>query len=218
MTARPNKDGFTLIELLVVVAIIGVLVAMLLPAMNMARRHAKDMACQFNLRQLGLAVNMYADEWDEWIPPVPRSIANGWNTDINNAAWVPRLWPYVRSMIDATQRINDIKVGGVFVCPLDRNPVKEWGHMSSYYLWCGISEPGLQRRCRSSSPEYTTVLRDVQVFWHVQDFDLSALPIFPYWRDYGKGNFLFLDGHAMFSGKPPGAWDGWSWDQKMEWN
>jgi len=63
-----KKKGFTLIELLVVIAIIAILAAMLLPALARAREQARRAVCISNLKQIGLAMKMYAQDYREFFP------------------------------------------------------------------------------------------------------------------------------------------------------
>ncbi len=75
-----NRAGFTLIELLVVIAIIAILAGMLLPALGRAKEAGRKISCANDMRQLALALNMYADENENYLPP--RNIPGAWPTKL----------------------------------------------------------------------------------------------------------------------------------------
>jgi prepilin-type N-terminal cleavage/methylation domain-containing protein len=68
LTRRVRTQGFTLIELLVVIAIMSILMGILLPALSQVRQQARRAACASNLRQTGVAIHLYAQDFDDSIP------------------------------------------------------------------------------------------------------------------------------------------------------
>jgi len=92
--------SFTLVELLVVVAIIAMLAALLLPALSGARAQARVKVCGNNLRQLSLGIAMYADDNNDFVPPVyyvDAGTCNQTGTNRHGPGWRANILPYVRS-------------------------------------------------------------------------------------------------------------------------
>ncbi|MHC4680220.1 MAG: prepilin-type N-terminal cleavage/methylation domain-containing protein [Planctomycetota bacterium] len=98
-----KRRGFTLIELLVVIAIIALLLAILMPALQRVKKQAKGVVCQSNLRQIGMGANLYAEEYDRF---VPRG-ASG------TRAWYQFFMPFLsQKPID-----NDYRTVDIYRCP-----------------------------------------------------------------------------------------------------
>ena len=109
--SNAKRGGFTLIELLVVIAIIGVLVGLLLPAVQQAREAARRSMCTNQLKQLGLACHTYADTAKEQFPAAQSGsyLKTGANSQGGRLSFIPFLLPYMEQMSVADHVLNRTK-------------------------------------------------------------------------------------------------------------
>ena len=135
-----QRSGFTIVELLVVIAIIGVLMALLLPAIQSARESGRKTACMSNVYQIAMAMNRYDQDkgklpgWMKRVYMASDGIDNNANGSVDEAnehvtySWAPELLPYVERR-DVYEQLNvlyadwmnggiqkDVKIS-VFLCP-----------------------------------------------------------------------------------------------------
>jgi prepilin-type N-terminal cleavage/methylation domain-containing protein/prepilin-type processing-associated H-X9-DG protein len=141
--SRPPRAAFTLVELLVVIGIIAVLISILLPAMARAKEQARSVACQSNLRQIGMAMVMYTNENKQRYP---------FHADIggmNKEDWI--YWQAARDPKESAiaKYMGDFKAD-VFRCPSDdvqhRPRILTERYVYSYsFNLLFASNPGLPR-------------------------------------------------------------------------
>jgi len=147
MTRRknPTRSGFTLVELLVVIAIIGVLVALLLPAVQAAREAARRMQCQNHLRQFGLALHNYHDAMGKFPPAAAWDGNTNLTTAVNCISAFAIIMPYYEQQ--GLQNLWDFKVNHnhannlpaagttlkIMFCPSRRSPMKNGNYAAADY-------------------------------------------------------------------------------------
>ena len=151
-TTNPKRLGFTLIELLVVIAIIAILAAILFPVFAQAREKARQASSSSNVRQLGLAINMYKQDYDERFP------FGGWLPAGNGSGeWQNTVAPYVRNK-------------GVYYCPSStddnedpRNPQAwAWNRNPVSYLYNNMLG-------RDRNPRKDSAVNEPATCWMVLD-------------------------------------------------
>jgi prepilin-type N-terminal cleavage/methylation domain-containing protein/prepilin-type processing-associated H-X9-DG protein len=190
---RRSLTGFTLIELLVVIAIIAILAAILFPVFARAREQARRSVCKSNMKQIGLAMAMYQQDYDQMFPPGGlKSWEATKKTDRNLLA--VQLQPYAK---------ND----GVFHCPSDTGyanfkPTLFGGFGSSYTdalrnVWGGVD---LQYKTEASIDDVTNkpFLWDMNENWHPATGALAASAT----DARLERNILFADLHVKYLRDP----------------
>ena len=186
MTRR--AAGFTLIELLVVIAIIAILAAIIFPVYSRAREKARQTTCLSNLKQIGLALQLYADDYDGVY-----TRGQFWPWD-SSRTWVHVTKPYVRN-------------AQVFTCPTARRDRFSYGYNIAYW-GAGDLLDGMHGINDAVPVPESAVLEPSETIW-VVDFE-------PYWgcglefglepptgRHHDRFNTLFVDGHVKALSEAP---------------
>jgi len=110
---RSQAHGFTLVELLVVIAIISILAAMLMPALSTARERARRISCLSNLRQIGLGLYMYHDDWKEVYPPYRSNAGTEYDLDLLYNSYVSNIRVFTCPSDTVTSLTTDSSYGYV---------------------------------------------------------------------------------------------------------
>jgi type II secretory pathway pseudopilin PulG len=140
---RGRAAAFTLVELLVVIGVIALLIGMLLPALTRARQQSNSIVCQSNLRQIGLAMLMYADQYDGFLFPSDM----GWDNqhvyltapNDGSLTFVNSESIFSGNPVDYTYKTWPLVMFGVwdppvFLCPTDQEPVGQHSYVVNSHM------------------------------------------------------------------------------------
>jgi prepilin-type N-terminal cleavage/methylation domain-containing protein/prepilin-type processing-associated H-X9-DG protein len=167
----PRLKAFTLVELLVVLAIIAILAALLLPAVNRARESGRGAACISNLRQVGIALQLYVDDNQQRLP-VMRD--RGSVTDTNLPS-VPSVETVLRDPLSNTN---------VLRCPSDRQQIFE--QTGSSYSWNSLLNGQRADDLKVLGMSFDS--HAIPVFFDKESFHAARGPA-------KAVNYLYADGH-----------------------
>lgn len=162
MTPRSQSRtrGFTLVELLVVIGIIAILMGILLPALAKARRSSNDVYCRSNLKQVGNATRMYANDNGDHYPDgytvggafvrvLPGMVTPGDPNAVPEVYGLPALY----------YSLGYLKSLDVWKCPSARDEVKEWGNTYIWSLLGGNTIQSVTSASRTNVARWTSLHR-----------------------------------------------------------
>lgn len=205
MTAR---RAFTLVELLVVLAIIGALVALLLPAIQSARSAARRSACANNLKQIGLAFHLFMEANDGVFPRSSHSALAH-----RELTWGKRIAPYLDPTVEASMGPTSARLAaGVYRCPADdRDDLRLWSYGKNVWFELTAEETGdvvgasqgpTYHRLRSIFSTSDTVLVGELLSGSSADhimahfWKIGGTPEVARTRHQDASNYLWVDGHV----------------------
>jgi len=203
-----SRKGFTLIELLVVIAIIAILAAILFPVFAQAREKARAVTCLSNQKQIGLAVLMYAQDYDEYIVPwlTCCSTTGGtgsaaYDAESNQRLWVGKLQPYMK--LGLGWGVGGQAPKGAFACP--SWTAQKWEQASDAADCDGNGTPGsggLAAWLAPKAPDYPHVFANYGIAFQslcLNDgsgncFPACGTPSLPCWNPPGSLNYPVASG------------------------
>jgi len=197
---RPHR-GFTLIELLVVIAIIAILAALLLPALARAKTNASAAHCISQMRQIGLATAMYADDNDGCLPRSSHSAMA-----YRQLPWGYALVPYLlgKQYTQPDSRWTNL-FATLYHCPRDKGKQSDWSYGKNVYPELSAEETGgLTWNRLGQIPRPTaTVLYAEKIASSMADHLMAhfwlegAQPEVDRNRHDQQSNYAYCDGHAV---------------------